>query len=233
MPQPPGLSPAAYAADRGPLGVLLLHGFTGSAAETRPLGERLAERGYTVRCPLLPGHGLDPAALALIHRRAWIAAAAAAHDDLRARCDRVFVGGLSLGSLLALALGAARPEIAGLIARYLLRDVPPPPDDLGDPAAALARVWCYDRLPVAGAAQVYLLHREVRRLLPRIRQPLLVLQGRRDRQLRPDAGPRLCAAVASADTELRWLEGSGHNLLIDGERERAWAHVETWLEEHL
>ncbi len=37
--------------------VLLLHGYTGSASEMRPLGEYLHKQGYTVLCPLLPGHG--------------------------------------------------------------------------------------------------------------------------------------------------------------------------------
>ena len=37
--------------------VLLLHGYTGSASEMRPLGEYLHKHGYTVLCPLLPGHG--------------------------------------------------------------------------------------------------------------------------------------------------------------------------------
>ena len=60
MPQPRNLSPAAYSAEGGPTGALLIHGFTGSAAETSPMGRYLAARGLAVRCPLLPGHGTDP-----------------------------------------------------------------------------------------------------------------------------------------------------------------------------
>lgn len=36
-------------------GVLLLHGFTGSPAELRPLGEFLSRQGYAAAAPLLPG----------------------------------------------------------------------------------------------------------------------------------------------------------------------------------
>jgi carboxylesterase len=54
MPQPAHLDPGAFRADGGPVGALLIHGFTGSVAETRPMGEYLAARGLTVRCPLLP-----------------------------------------------------------------------------------------------------------------------------------------------------------------------------------
>src|SRR5688572_17767016 len=41
---------------------LLLHGFTGSPWDMRPLGERLSERGYAVRAIRLPGHGSTPLA---------------------------------------------------------------------------------------------------------------------------------------------------------------------------
>lgn len=40
----------------GEHGVLLLHGFTGSAAHMRPLGERLHSQGFTVMGINLPGH---------------------------------------------------------------------------------------------------------------------------------------------------------------------------------
>mgnify|MGYP006299924079 FL=1 len=37
-------------------GLLLLHGYTGSPAEMRYLGERLHEKGFTVSIPRYPGH---------------------------------------------------------------------------------------------------------------------------------------------------------------------------------
>ena len=37
--------------------MLVLHGFTGSPHSMRPLAECLANRGYSVELPLLPGHG--------------------------------------------------------------------------------------------------------------------------------------------------------------------------------
>jgi len=249
MPQPADLDPGAYAADGGRMGVLLIHGFTGSAAETRPMGEYLAARGFTVRCPLLPGHGTTAEDLTHIHWQAWAKAAESALDDLQDRCQVVFVGGLSLGALLTLWFGAEHPEIAGLLAmapavrvrnrwlplslalRYVLKYWPfsPPGDqDLGDPDG-LQRIWCYDQTPLWGAAEVYLLQRRVRRALPRVRQPILIFQGRRDAALAPEAAQVVYDRVASTDKTLVWLEHSGHNLLADGEREAAWTHSHTWM----
>ena len=41
----------------GDIGILLIHGFTGSPWDLRPLGEALLARGFHVKAPLLPGHG--------------------------------------------------------------------------------------------------------------------------------------------------------------------------------
>src|ERR687889_705116 len=39
------------------VGVLVSHGFTGTTQSVRPLGEALAEEGFTVIGPRLEGHG--------------------------------------------------------------------------------------------------------------------------------------------------------------------------------
>jgi len=213
------------------------------------MGFYLAERGLTVRCPLLPGHGTSPEDLTRISWQAWAGEVESALRDLKGRCDTVFVGGLSLGSLLTLWLGAEHPEIAGLIPmapairlqnrivpfalllRYFLKYNPMGSigdDDLGDPQAA-ERSWCYDKTPLWGAGEVYLLQRKVRRALPQLRQPILIFQGRLDAHLHPQAADELYGAVASKDRTLVWLENSGHNLLIDGERESVWAQSYDWM----
>ena len=46
-----------FAADGGPVGVLVCHGFTGYPRTVRPWAEHLAAAGLTVRAPRLPGHG--------------------------------------------------------------------------------------------------------------------------------------------------------------------------------
>ncbi|HFD40894.1 MAG TPA: alpha/beta fold hydrolase [Anaerolineae bacterium] len=253
MPQPKHLDPSPYAADGGPIGALLIHGLTGSAAETRPLGQYLADRGLTVRCPLLPGHGTAPADLESVRWQAWASAVRDALIELQGRCRAVFVGGLSLGSLLTLWLGSKHPEIAGLIVmapaikmrnpllpvtpilRHLVKYNPLGAigdDDLVDPDAR-QRAWCYDRLPMNAAAETYLLQRQVRANLAAIRQPILIFQGRHDAQLSPEAARIVYEGVRSEDKELIWLANSGHNLLVDGEREDVWDRCYTWLMKRL
>jgi esterase/lipase len=46
-----------WAGARDDLGVLVLHGLGSTVQSVRPLAEGLAERGFAVSAPLLPGHG--------------------------------------------------------------------------------------------------------------------------------------------------------------------------------
>ena len=98
------------------IGVLVSHGFTGSPASMRPWAESLAERGYAVELPLLPGHGTRWQELNKVGWSDWYATLTASFDKLRAENDVVALCGLSLGGALVLRLAADRPdEVAGVV----------------------------------------------------------------------------------------------------------------------
>ena len=44
----------------GETGILLIHGFTASPIDLKPIGEIFHNWGYTVNAPLLTGHGTTP-----------------------------------------------------------------------------------------------------------------------------------------------------------------------------
>lgn len=99
----------------GPLGVLLIHGLTGTPMEMRLLGKGLHGAGFTVHGMQLAGHCGDTDDLLATGWRDWYASVEAAADALRGKVDRLFVGGLSMGALLALKLAADRPgQVAGV-----------------------------------------------------------------------------------------------------------------------
>jgi carboxylesterase len=93
----------------GPSGVLLIHGFVGTPAEMRPLGERLAAAGYYTRGILLPGFGPDIPRLQETHRHEWISAAASAWEQVRAKGDTSILIGFSMGGAIAMHLAATNP----------------------------------------------------------------------------------------------------------------------------
>src|SRR5438105_1727687 len=85
-------------------GVLLLHGLTGTPAEMRPVAKHLKSIGCEVETPCLPGHGGGYRELLDTGWKDWIAGADEALGRLSQRCDRVVVGGLSMGALISALL---------------------------------------------------------------------------------------------------------------------------------
>ncbi len=235
---------------QGPTGVLLLHGWTGSPPEMRPMGEYLAAQGLVVHGPRLPGHGTQPEDLLPVTWTQWTAAAHAALDTLAAECDRVFVSGLSMGGLLTLHLGAtATHPLAGLIpmaaaifvydrrralaplAQYLVRwNAKREQRDFQDPAA-YNLVADYRRFPTASVVQLSRLMADTRRRLPAVRAPLLIMQGLRDATVRPHSAQYIHDHAGSSDKTLLFLPESGHCLPIDKERGTVWARAAAWINE--
>jgi carboxylesterase len=109
----PGAEP--FSSPGGPVGALVLHGFTGSPQAVRSLAEGFAAAGYTVESPLLPGHGTSVEDMLTTGFDDWATVVEAVYLDLAARCERVVVSGLSMGGTLALWLASRYPEIAGIV----------------------------------------------------------------------------------------------------------------------
>ncbi len=240
-------NPAPFSHRRGPVGSLLLHGFPGSPAEMRLLGDYLADHDVTVIAPLFPGHGTIPEDLFPVRWRDWVAAAEAGLAELRRHCGSVIACGLSVGGAIALHM-AARLPMAGVVAlapAIRMRDrrfewVPvlnlfvrwhEPDnrrDDLADPQGR-ARGWHYRRYPGAAVRQVYGLVRSTRRLLRQVQVPTLLIQSRRDRLLSPEGARWAFDQIPATDKALIWLERLGHNVLLDLEKEGVHGQVQRFV----
>lgn len=99
----------------GSTGILLIHGLCGTPTELRYIANGLARQGYTVSCPQLAGHCDGEDALRTSTWKDWVQSAQDALDELSKRCDKVIVGGLSTGALIAMVLAHRNPDrISGL-----------------------------------------------------------------------------------------------------------------------
>ncbi|MFH0522092.1 alpha/beta hydrolase [Streptomyces sp. M41] len=233
MPLLPGAEP--YRHEGGEVGVLLCHGFTGSPQSLRPWAAYLAERGHTVSLPLLPGHGTRWEDMQLTGWQDWYAEVDRALRDLRDRCERVVVAGLSMGGTLALRLAAKHGEdVAGVMvvnpankvhgvsasALPVLRHVVRTTRGItGDIAQGGVEVG-YDRVPLHAANSLRTFYRMVDGELPQVTQPLLVLRSAHDHVVPAADTARILSRVSSTDVTEIVLEQSCHVATLDHDANR-------------
>jgi carboxylesterase len=242
----------------GEVGVVCVHGFTGSPYEMRYLGEQLAAAGHTVAGPRLPGHGTSLAELDRTRWEDWAGAVEREVEAMAARCRRVVVVGQSLGGLLALHLAGRRPPalaavvslaaplwldgLGGRVARWLtdpragrvarrIRQIPKfGGSDVLD-ARARAENPSYPAIPTRALGQLLAFMPVVDAALPQITAPVLVVHARHDHTA-PVACARHIAERARA-RRLRILPRSFHLIAIDVEREIVAAEVLAFVRRHV
>ncbi|RBY85529.1 carboxylesterase [Blastococcus sp. TF02A-30] len=226
-------------------GVLLVHGFTGNPMSMRPWGEHLAAEGFTVRCPLLPGHGTTWQDCNTSTHEQWTTAVERAFDELRAGCDRVFVAGLSMGGTLATRLAEVRPDdVAGLLLvnpalltqrldakllPLLSRLTPSWAPIASDIKKAGVVELAYPKLPTRAMMQLRALWALTRTDLGRVTAPVIVFHSAEDHVVEPVNSEVLLAGVGSSDTTEVLLEDSYHVATLDNDAPRIFRGSVEWI----
>jgi carboxylesterase len=226
--------------------VLLLHGLTGTPREMQVLGETLAQDGYTVHVPLLPGRGTCPDDMDGLCWEDWMQAALRAYDTLAKEHGRVVVGGLSAGGTMALDLALRRDPAALLLyaavlsvshrgaylAPYVWRFVrrwPAPPSDMVEPNEMLR---CYDPAPVRAMGELISGIGRVRGRLREIAAPTFVAHSTEDRFVPMSSAAEIAAGLGGS-VETMFIDGSGHAITADAKREYVADATRSFLRRHL
>ena len=215
------------------VGVLLVHGFTGSPASMRPWAEDLHARGYSVSLPQLPGHGTRWQDLQNTRFDDWYGEAEAAFAKLRAEHEHVVVCGLSMGGLLGLALAQNHGrDVSGLVVvnpavsttrkdvkllpvlKHVVPAFPAIGNDIKKPGMD---EHAYPKTPLKAAASLFAEMPKVRDRLAEVTQPLLMLRSRVDHVLDPSSGHNIMSRVSSRDLEEVVLEESFHVATLDND----------------
>lgn len=224
----------------GEQGVLLIHGFTGSPAEMRLLGEFLHGKGYTVFAPRLCGHGTRVEELSKTKWFHWYSGVEDGYHILQSLCKSVAVVGLSMGGLLAFMLAAEYPvakvvslstpiyiadKRLGLLPMYrVFREYVPKKRKVYMDLAPKYSVG-YHATPLSSLTSLVELIQQVDRLLPTVKVPALIVQARWEHTVQPRSAKHIYDRIGSSEKQLIWLEKSGHIVTLDVEREQVFKHI--------
>jgi carboxylesterase len=223
-----------FAADGGPVGVVLSHGFTGTPASMRPWADHLAAAGFTVRLPLLPGHGSSWQETNRTRWTQWYAAVEQAYAEVAARCSTVFAAGLSMGGTLVTRLAEQHP-LAGLVlvnpayrtdrfdakfAPYISWAVRSRPSIGGDIKMPGMVEPAFERTPVVAFASVQKLWKVTVADLDQVRAPILLYRSVVDHVVDPSSARLLKARAVNTVVREVLLHESYHVATLDHDAER-------------
>lgn len=246
MPVLAGAEPFTF--DGGPIGVLLIHGFTGTPQSMRPWGQHLASQGYTVSCPRLPGHGTLLADMNLTRWPDWYSAAERAFQDLRTRCSEVVVAGLSMGATLSIRLAELHGEqISGLVLvnpslaterkdialiKVMARVLPSWKGVSNDIKKPGATELAYAKVPLKAVVSLQELWAVTRADLAKVDVAVLTFRSTEDHVVEPLSGRLLLEGIRSSDVTERLLHDSYHVATLDNEAEQIFTESAAWIARH-
>ncbi|PLX69838.1 MAG: hypothetical protein C0603_02580 [Denitrovibrio sp.] len=172
------------------VGILIIHGFTGSPLEMQPLTDYLVEQGFSTYQVRVAGHGSKPENLNVTNYKDWYESARYGYFMLKRNCKKVFVMGESMGGLVALSV-AGLNDVDGAIllspcikirtftanftpfAHHFIKMLPKV--EAGDWTKDLKHIY-YDKWPVVGLYQLFKYTRYVSANIDKIKVPLLGFQ---------------------------------------------------------
>ena len=101
--------------DPSRIGVLLIHGLTGTPTEMSRLERALKKKGFQVEVPLLAGHGSSTAELLKSRWEDWVESSRTALHTLEANCEQIYCSGMCMGALICMLLASQSEKIKGIV----------------------------------------------------------------------------------------------------------------------
>lgn len=231
----------------GPTAVLLLHGWTGYTGRLATLARSLADSGFTVRLPRLPGHGTNITDFLESGADDWLRKALDEYLELRERKSVVYVAGASMGAILSILLAARFPipRIALLAPAVLTRSrilflapllrhiVPRIPGDWNagrdpDPEAGPIGAEYKTHNYTHAIAELYRLQKMGQRALPLVQSDTLVIASKKDETVPAIVADYVTSTISSEVKKSIILEESGHQMVQGPEGNDVCAAVVGW-----
>jgi carboxylesterase len=251
----PNAGPISLPGNGNEKAALLIHGFGDTPYDLKPLAIALYKEGIAVYAPLLPGHGTSVRDFARSGKKDWIAASDKAFDELSRRYRKVYVVGFSMGGDITLDIAAKKKPAAVVLlapcvfingqsrfitpeytvknlSRFLFTDYVITHPSFSFDKKAIEGRPVYDLFPIKALRELVSLEESVRRELPEVKEPLLVIQSKNDPTVDISGPDYIMNHVSSRDKGVFWVERSGHLLCLDAEKERVIKKVSEFILEH-
>ena len=233
----------------GDVGVLLIHGFTGSPAELILLGEFLNRAGYTVLGVRLAGHGTNENNFIRTNKNDWFNSVLDGYAILKGSCKKIFAIGHSMGGLLALKLSAIRDveKIITLAAPIFIADETdikslPPRDKCKNlfatrPRRVLENVppaanLVYRKTPLINIHELLDIIDDVKNILSNITAPILIMHGEEDHTANIESANYIEKNICSTVIKKIFIPSTGHLLPLTDTREIVFEEILKFLEEN-
>jgi carboxylesterase len=230
------------------VGILLVHGFTGSPASMRPWAEYLNQRGYTVKVPLLPGHGTTPRDLNLVKWQEWPAKVESDLQELLRTCRKVFICGLSMGGGTTLNIATRySKDLAGIILVNPMIHVKFVPHQLAWAISRFQKMrdsvgddikrpgiteYGYDALPAVGVYELLKMLHYTRKRLHDVTAPMLLFHSVDDHTLPVTNTEIVMKGVGSRQKQRIELVNSYHVATLDYDQEVIFENSRLFIESH-
>ncbi|MCK4579417.1 MAG: alpha/beta fold hydrolase [Candidatus Marinimicrobia bacterium] len=232
----------------GPTGCFLIHGFTGSTYELAGLAGFLADQGYHVSARLLPGHGTTMRECNLVRAEDWLEETELRFTEFMLNHHTTFVIGLSMGAGLALHLGALFP-VGGVVAistalyleswrtRIQLPLLAPfveaiPKSNVYSPEGLERHPYYgYPGYPVKALRQVLRLNARIRKELPEVQAPVLLMHSRADQTANFNNAAKVLAQLGDTPKKLVEFQESSHVMTDGSEKEAVWQAIDEFINE--
>jgi carboxylesterase len=224
-------------------GCLLIHGFTGSPDEVKPIATYLTENtDWLVRVPTLPGHG-DGESLGSVTWQDWIKNAEEELLDLSHQCDELYLVGFSMGGLISAYLSTKFPikklvllsaavfyfnpeqifkDIGNVLQQVVIEKRP-----LDENMKRYGSKW--KTTPLTALFHFGKLVKELRPSIQDITVPILIIQGEKDDLVRPKSAQYIYERVRSEEKEILYLPESKHVICHDCELDQIIDKVDRFL----
>lgn len=242
-----------YIDKKSKIGILMVHGFSGSPDQFREISIYFAEKGFTVFAPLLKGHGTSPDDMFETSAYDWAQSVKDAYFKLREKTEKIFLIGNSFGASLCMwlakelnnepigvaSMGGAvflrhhfvislRIHTYGFLKKFYKKPIRYYKMDYTD----MNNEVSYSSLPTRSIRQfLRFLKKEIQPSFENVKIPALVVHSENDRVVHPKSAAFIYDKLNSPLKKLYWVKSNHHIPISDECKSELFERIFQFLQE--